>query len=57
MRYYSGKSLAIEWLGFARVNRVSPGFIKTSISGSIAEDIMSAIMDKVPMGYVIHPTI
>ncbi|USP77978.1 NAD(P)-binding protein [Curvularia clavata] len=44
------KSLAIEWLGFARVNSVSPGFINTSISGPIAEDIMSAIMDKVPMG-------
>ncbi|KAF5691734.1 sorbitol utilization SOU2 [Fusarium circinatum] len=44
------KSLAIEWLGFARVNSVSPGFINTSISGPIAEEIMSAIMDKVPMG-------
>ncbi|PNP83735.1 hypothetical protein FNYG_02952 [Fusarium nygamai] len=44
------KSLAIEWLGFARVNSVSPGFINTGISGPIAEEIMSAIMDKVPMG-------
>ncbi|CZR35827.1 uncharacterized protein FPRO_00050 [Fusarium proliferatum ET1] len=45
-----GKSLAIEWHGFARVNSVSPGFINTGISGPIAEEIMSAIMDKVPMG-------
>ncbi|KAI1053631.1 hypothetical protein LB506_012562, partial [Fusarium annulatum] len=43
------KSLAIEWHGFARVNSVSPGFINTGISGPIAEEIMSAIMDKVPM--------
>lgn len=26
----SGKSLAIEWLGFARVNSVSPGFVKSN---------------------------
>ncbi|EGX88960.1 sorbitol utilization protein SOU2 [Cordyceps militaris CM01] len=44
------KSLAIEWLGFARVNSVSPGFFNTGISGPIAEEVMSAIMDKVPMG-------
>ncbi|KAF2797070.1 NAD(P)-binding protein [Melanomma pulvis-pyrius CBS 109.77] len=44
------RSLAIEWLGFARVNSVSPGFINTSIAGPIAEDVMGAIMDKVPMG-------
>ncbi|KAF5539454.1 sorbitol utilization SOU2 [Fusarium mexicanum] len=31
-------------------NGVSPGFINTGISGPIAEEIMSAIMDKVPMG-------
>ncbi|RYN33133.1 L-xylulose reductase [Alternaria tenuissima] len=44
------KSLAIEWLKFARVNTVSPGFIETTIAGPIANDVMSAIMDKVPMG-------
>ncbi|OAA48810.1 sorbitol utilization protein SOU2 [Cordyceps fumosorosea ARSEF 2679] len=44
------KSLAIEWLGFARVNSVSPGFFKTGISGPIAEETMSAILDRVPMG-------
>ncbi|CAN9242290.1 unnamed protein product [Alternaria alternata] len=44
------KSLAIEWLNFARVNTVSPGFIETTIAGPIADDVMSAIMDKVPMG-------
>ncbi|KAJ2983731.1 hypothetical protein NQ176_g476 [Zarea fungicola] len=44
------KSLAIEWLGFARVNSVSPGFFNTGIAGPVPEEIMSAIMDKVPMG-------
>lgn len=45
-----GKSLAIEWLGLARVNSVCPGFINTGISGPIAEEIISAIIEKVPMG-------
>lgn len=47
----SGKSLAIEWLGFARVNSVSPGYITTGISGTVAEEVMSSITDKIPMGY------
>ena len=50
----TGKSLSIEWLGFARVNTVSPGFVNTGITGSVAEDVMSAIMDKVPMGWVMN---
>ncbi|OAA81998.1 NAD(P)-binding domain protein [Akanthomyces lecanii RCEF 1005] len=44
------KSLAIEWLGFARANSVSPGYFNTGISGAVAEDIMESIRDKVPMG-------
>ncbi|CAN9342689.1 unnamed protein product [Alternaria alternata] len=47
---HMSKSLAIEWLKFARVNTVSPGFIETGIAGPVADDVMSAIMDKVPMG-------
>lgn len=45
-----GKSLAIEWLGFARVNSVSPGFVRTGISGAVPEEIMDSIRDKIPMG-------
>ncbi|CEJ93584.1 Putative Sorbose reductase SOU1 [[Torrubiella] hemipterigena] len=44
------KSLAIEWLGFARANSVSPGYINTGIAGAVAEEVMSAITDKIPMG-------
>ncbi|ETR97628.1 sorbitol utilization protein SOU2 [Trichoderma reesei RUT C-30] len=50
------KSLAIEWLGFARVNSVSPGFVKrllfvnTGLSGAVAEETMNSIKDKIPMG-------
>lgn len=45
-----GKSLSIEWLGFARVNSVSPGFVNTGLSGSVAEEVMDSIKDKIPMG-------
>ncbi|OAQ99329.1 hypothetical protein LLEC1_05280 [Akanthomyces lecanii] len=45
-----GKSLAIEWLGFARANSVSPGYFNTGIAGAVAEEIMDSIRDKIPMG-------
>lgn len=45
-----GKSLAIEWLGFARVNSVSPGFVNTGLSGSVDEEVMDSIKDKIPVG-------
>ncbi len=44
-----GKSLAVEWVGFARFNSVSPGYIKT---GYIPEDAKNVFKDKIPMGYV-----
>ncbi|KAL6900577.1 hypothetical protein GGI43DRAFT_53100 [Trichoderma evansii] len=44
------KSLAIEWLGFARVNSVSPGYVNTGLSGSVAEEVLDSIKDKIPMG-------
>lgn len=47
-----GKSLAIEWVGFARANSVSPGYIKTEITSFIAPETKSIIKDKIPMGYV-----
>ncbi|KAI2608869.1 short chain dehydrogenase [Hypoxylon fragiforme] len=41
------KSLAVEWVGFARSNSVSPGYIKT---GYIPEDAKNVFKDKIPMG-------
>lgn len=44
------KSLAIEWVGFARANSVSPGYIKTEITSFISPETKSIIKDKIPMG-------
>ncbi|KAI8960541.1 short chain dehydrogenase [Daldinia sp. FL1419] len=44
------KSLAIEWVGFARANSVSPGFIKTDISAFIPPTTKKVCIDKIPMG-------
>ncbi|KAM0250025.1 hypothetical protein ACHAQJ_008794 [Trichoderma viride] len=46
----ASKSLAIEWLGFARVNSVSPGYVNTGLSGAVPEEVMDSIRDKIPMG-------
>ncbi|KAI5924724.1 short chain dehydrogenase [Camillea tinctor] len=44
------KSFAIEWVGFARANSVSPGYIKTDISSSITPETKKIFRDKIPMG-------
>ncbi|KAK3939548.1 hypothetical protein QBC46DRAFT_409073 [Diplogelasinospora grovesii] len=44
------KSLAIEWVGFARANSVSPGYINTDISQFCSPEIKSVWLDKIPMG-------
>ncbi|KAL2025097.1 hypothetical protein VTK56DRAFT_99 [Thermocarpiscus australiensis] len=44
------KSLAVEWVGFARANSVSPGYIRTSISEFCDADTKRAWKDKIPMG-------
>ncbi|KAK1760886.1 L-xylulose reductase [Echria macrotheca] len=44
------KSLAIEWVGFARVNSISPGYIKTEISNFCSPEIKNTWRDKIPMG-------
>jgi sorbose reductase len=44
------KSLAVEWVGFARANSVSPGYINTSISEFCPEETKRAWKDKIPMG-------
>ncbi|KAL1876588.1 hypothetical protein VTK73DRAFT_9252 [Phialemonium thermophilum] len=44
------KSLAVEWVGFARANSISPGYINTEISSFVAADIRKVWKDKIPMG-------
>lgn len=45
-----GRSLAVEWAGFARVNSISPGYILTEISDFVSEDIKSEWHKLTPMG-------
>jgi len=44
------KSLAVEWVKFARVNSISPGYMATEISDFVPKDIQNAWNDKIPMG-------
>ncbi|GFF26003.1 sorbose reductase homolog SOU2 [Aspergillus udagawae] len=44
------KSLAVEWVKFARANTVSPGYIATEISNFVPEETKSIWKDKIPMG-------
>lgn len=44
------RSLAVEWVGFARANSVSPGYIVTSISDFVDPEFKRAWKDKIPMG-------
>ncbi|EHK16319.1 uncharacterized protein TRIVIDRAFT_39749 [Trichoderma virens Gv29-8] len=43
------KSLAVEWAGFARVNAVSPGYIKTPISSRIPKEWKDEWLSLTPM--------
>lgn len=45
-----GKSLAVEWSGFARVNTVSPGYIATEISDFIPKETKAKWWSLIPMG-------
>jgi sorbose reductase len=45
-----GKSLAIEWAPFARVNTVSPGYIATELSDFVPEDMKNAWYSLIPKG-------
>lgn len=47
---YAGKSLAVEWVRFARANTVSPGYIATEISNFIPTETKTVWKDKIPMG-------
>ncbi|KAJ0418918.1 hypothetical protein BJY00DRAFT_302550 [Aspergillus carlsbadensis] len=44
------KSLAVEWVRFARANTISPGYIATEISSFVAEETKNIWKDKIPMG-------
>ncbi|KAL4946818.1 hypothetical protein BDV06DRAFT_730 [Aspergillus oleicola] len=44
------KSLAVEWVRFARANTVSPGYIATEISSFVSEETKSTWRDRIPMG-------
>lgn len=45
-----GKCLAVEWVGFARANSVSPGYIATEISNFVPKSTKDIWKDKIPMG-------
>lgn len=45
-----GKSLAVEWVRFARANSVSPGYIATELSNFVQDDTKKIWRDKIPMG-------
>lgn len=44
------RSLAVEWVQFARANTVSPGYMATEISDFIPQDTKNVWKDKIPMG-------
>ncbi|KAL4876195.1 hypothetical protein BJY04DRAFT_210747 [Aspergillus karnatakaensis] len=44
------KSLAVEWVRFARANTVSPGYIATEISNFVPDETKRIWRDKIPMG-------
>lgn len=46
----TGKSLAVEWVGFARCNTISPGYIATEISDFVPAPTKNIWRDKIPMG-------
>ncbi|CZR64597.1 probable L-xylulose reductase [Phialocephala subalpina] len=43
------KSLAVEWAGFARVNTISPGYIKTPISAGCSKEMKDEWFSLTPM--------
>jgi sorbose reductase len=45
-----GKSLAVEWSGFARVNTISPGYIATEISDFIPRETKAIWWRATPLG-------
>lgn len=48
----TGKGLAIEWAGFARVNTISPGYIATEISDFVPQETKTIWREKIPLQLV-----
>jgi sorbose reductase len=46
------RSLAVEWVQFARANTVSPGYMATEISDFVPQETKNMWKDKIPMGSV-----
>lgn len=46
----SGKSLSVEWVRYARINAVSPGYFETDISSAASGETKNIWRDKIPMG-------
>jgi sorbose reductase len=44
------KSLAVEWVGFARCNCVSPGYILTEITSFADREMRRVWMERTPYG-------
>ncbi|KAL8815933.1 MAG: hypothetical protein Q9223_004980 [Gallowayella weberi] len=44
------KSLAVEWVQFARANTISPGYMATEISDFVPPETKNIWRDKIPMG-------
>lgn len=44
------KSLAVEWVKYARANSVSPGYMATEISDFVPKETKNIWKDKIPMG-------
>lgn len=47
---HMGKSLAVEWAGFARVNTVSPGYIDSGLSDVLPTEVRAKWWSLIPMG-------
>lgn len=45
-----GKSFAVEWIGFARANSISPGYIETEMTAFMSEETKKVNRDRIPMG-------
>lgn len=50
----SGKSLAVEWVGFARANCVSPGYVESGLTGNAPEEVKELLKGKTPMRLVVY---
>ncbi|KAL7664731.1 Sorbose reductase SOU1 [[Candida] zeylanoides] len=47
---HMGKSLAVEWAPFARVNTISPGYIATDISEFADKEVKTKWLQLIPLG-------